>query len=526
MNYLNKKEEQNKKPLRNFVVCGLLLALMLILSFSSARSENQIIDESAHIVSGFSYWKTGIWHLNREHPPLIKLIATFPLLFTKAELNTNTASWISGDQWNMGHDFLYNNKISADTILLLTRIPMMLIALVLGWLIWMWSKKLFGFWGAVFSLTLYVLDPNILAHSRYVTTDIGSALGFALSLYCLWRYLQTPTTRNLFFTGAAFGLAIVTKFSTVLLIPFFLIFSIIFIIFYVPRRHKLDFTLRRTWQLLAATLGGALAFITLTYALALPHISANLQLISEFKEYSGITLPFYHIFLDGLFFVIGHSAGGHYSYLLVNFDIHGGWWYYFPIAFLIKTPPATLIIFGLTILLLITQWTKTFIHRLNTQPNSRAAKTRLLHRIPSIPFHYVILIGTPDIYMIASILNSINIGWRHLLPMYPFLFIAAGKLPTLAQRIPQTAGKTYRIWKYTWAATLSGFVLILAVSSFTAYPGYLSYFSERIGGSTEGYKYMLDSNIDWGQDIKRLSNYIKKKQHQNSIPGRIRTGAG
>lgn len=492
-NFIKKVISDSKQRRYNtLVVClaFVLLGFMFTLEFTSALSENQIIDEGVHLMSGFSYLKTGIYNMNREHPPLLKLLAGVPLLFTSTQLYTTDPAWTSADQWAFTPHFLYNNIFDAESMLLLGRLPIMLISLILGWFIFVWSKKLFGSLAGLFSLALYAFDPNIIAHSRYVTTDIGIACAFTIAAFLFVRYIKNPSTQGLILLSVAFGCAQITKFSAILLFPFLGIFFIIYNIFYIPQGKRKSFFYSYAPKIFFGTIIGTIVCITIAYSPSLFALKENTFIPSRFYETTHYFIPFYQTYLDGLIDVIGHTEVGHYAYLTGHYSIPG-WWYYFPIAFLVKTPLSTLILF----ILLIVSLMVVYIKKIKLARQYAGVKYKKYINI--IPFDYIVLFGTPLLYVAVSMTSHINIGWRHIAPIYPFLFVAMGKL----MELPWYAKK----W---WRVIMLGFLTVLITSSCLAYPYYLSYFSEIIGGAKNGYKYLLDSNLDWGQDLKRLKKYM------------------
>ena len=205
----------------------ILLSVMFFLEFTSALQENQTVDEGAHLASGYSYLRTGDFRINPEHPPLLKEISAVPLLFLPLRLPTNHESWNEYNQWEFGRQFLYHNLVDADLILLLGRIPVILLSLILGIFIFKWVKKLWGNTAAFFALVLYVFEPNILAHSRYVTTDLALTLFLFLTIYALDQYLQSYSRKHLIIFGILFAIAQVVKFSAIILFPLLIVFLLL-----------------------------------------------------------------------------------------------------------------------------------------------------------------------------------------------------------------------------------------------------------------------------------------------------------
>ena len=210
-----------------FIVSFLLL-LMFGLMFFSSKGDSAIIDEIAHIPAGYSYITTGDYRLNPEHPPIIKDLAALPLLFVN--VNFPYDYWQANvgavnNQWETGWKFIYRWGNDADQIILLSRIPIMLLSILAGFVVYLWAKKLYGQKAGIFALFLYALDVNIIAHSRFVTTDLGITATLLFHLYLLWLFIKNPNWKKLLYAGLSFGLVMVAKFSAAVLVPiYFLIF--------------------------------------------------------------------------------------------------------------------------------------------------------------------------------------------------------------------------------------------------------------------------------------------------------------
>lgn len=201
---------------------GTILAVLGVVQVTSVRQESQTNDEAAHLVAGYSYWKTGDFRLNPEHPPLSKLLAALPLLALKPDLKLLPESWNSADEYALGKEFLYRNRIDADTLLFAGRSVTILFTLIFGFVLAIWVRGRFGAEAAIFSLTLFAFDPNIIAHGRYVTSDLLVAFFIFASAISFQGYLEKPALSAALRTGLLTGLALATKHSALLLFPIFL----------------------------------------------------------------------------------------------------------------------------------------------------------------------------------------------------------------------------------------------------------------------------------------------------------------
>ena len=218
-------------------VVGGILAIMLALSISVAMGDAAIMDEVAHIPSGYSYVHFHDYRLNPEHPPLLKDLAGIPLQFLKVTFPTDQAYWTTdaNGQWDAGSTFLYLPGNNTEAILFWSRLPILLIALALGFMIFKWAKDLFGTKAGLFALTLYAFDPNVLGHDHYVTTDLGIAAFSLFAFFAFIKYLKNPNWKTITLAGIFLGLAALAKFSSVLLFP---IFGLSLIVYALPEKKS------------------------------------------------------------------------------------------------------------------------------------------------------------------------------------------------------------------------------------------------------------------------------------------------
>src|SRR4030042_3952567 len=203
-----------------------LLAVMFWMAVFSIKDDSLTMDELAHLPAGYSYLSQQDMRLNPEHPPLMKDLAGFPLLFVKGiKFPSDIESWkedING-QWVLGNIFLFQSGNPADQMIFWGRIPMILLMIFLGFFIFKWAKELFGNKAALLALFFYSFSPTFLAHGRLVTTDIAAAFGTVLSTYYFIKFLQKPDNRNILLAALTFAIAQLLKFSLILLFPFFII---------------------------------------------------------------------------------------------------------------------------------------------------------------------------------------------------------------------------------------------------------------------------------------------------------------
>lgn len=510
------------------ILVVLFLSSMFVLEATSAWQESQTIDEAVHLSAGLSYLKTGDFRLNPEHPPLIKELAALPLLFTNVHLPTEHETWRRWNQYQFGYEFLYHNHLSARTILFLGRLPVMLISILLGWWIFRLSRELFGDWGGVLSVGLYAFDPGFIAHSHYVTTDVGfTAFAFWAAIR-FKRLLDAPTKRNGLIFALAVWLATMSKFA---IIAYLVTLGIAFLILKLREPRHTVLRIKHGLKVLLIALP---IFALVTWAFYGFDIRRRIddprvkELYEQRVDYlqkndvktgsalvrfvmtkvgdkgtsigawidrtSTIAVPGY-AFFRGAIAVVGHSIGGQESYLHGEFR-DTGWWYYFPATIALKTPLPTLAAF-LASLLLAASW----VYRQRQQHMSWLQVLRSADR--TVLFLTVI----PITYLIISMGSHLNLGWRHIMPIYPFLFVLAGSLAS-----PKFVSR-FRLRAAAVTIGVGG----LIITQIMAYPKEIGYFNSIAGGSKNGAAWLIDSNLDWGQDLPKLSVWMRA-QHLTALP--------
>jgi hypothetical protein len=412
-----------------------LLALMAWSQVTSIRQEAQTWDEGIHLSAGLSHWKTGDYRMDPQHPPLGRLLCALPLLFMNVRLPLEYPSWKQRDEIEFGAQFLYANNLTADQILFPARCVTIAMTLLLGLAIAIWTRRHGGVMAGLTATALFALDPNIIAHGRYVTTDLIVAL-FTFLACVLWGAALAKRSLGLTIAaGLALGLALGSKFSALFLIPVFIILGVL--------RWP-------GWKAFAIVVLSAYGVLLMLY---FPELSAHSPLFAP-------------SFDAGLQRVFEHNANGHDAYLLGRISDQG-WWYYFPVAFLVKAP---LVLIGL---------------------NLFSVAVLVLKR-RRLSFELAMLAIPAAIYWLACMSSRVDLGIRHLLPAYVLMIPLASIVA--ARFLPK------------WTLVL--LLCALAVESFSVYPHYLAFFNWASGGPGNGPRYLLDSNIDWGQDTKKLKRWL------------------
>ncbi len=504
-----------KANVLNSIAAGLLTA-MLVLLLASSWNDAAIFDETAHIGAGYTYLRYQDARLNPEHPPLIKDLAAFPLLFLRLNFPVReepfwNAENVHDRQWAAGNALLYNFKNDADQILFWARLPIMLLAVLFGWLLYRWIRSLYGGTAALLALFFYALSPTILAHSRFVTTDIAAAFGFFIGIAAFLRFLEKPTGKRLLMAGVAFGIAQLLKFSLFLLAPIYILLALLWAFLQAREnpqyegRARLNFL--KTFELLAVKMAAigliGLAIIWSVYAWHVwnyPHEQQVADASFVLKNFAVRPLAEFDLalikneylrplgqYVLGLLMVLQRAGGGNTTYYLGEVSANG-WPSYFPFAYLVKETAAFHI---LTILALFAAVGR--ILRAKEKGFGRALDWMRDNFALTASMMFIAL------YWTYSVSSTLNIGVRHVLPTFPFIYLLVSRELALWMQEP---GKIVRI------AIVSALSLWLVISVLASFPFFLSYYNELIG-TENGYKYIVDSNYDWGQDLKRLRDIAK-----------------
>lgn len=461
-------------------LAGLLLCVYFTQAASIALKKTNTWDEPAHILSGYAYVTGGMDYLSPLNHPVFGRMLTgiLPALFLDLEFDKNVKPEEAegSDFFPYSVKFLYGNNASAEDILFLSRLPNILLGVLLGAYIFIWSKELWGINGALLSLFFYSLSPNILAHSSLATTDMPITVFFFISVYYLYKLSRDGFTSGRIVLAAFFiALAVTSKHTALLLMPLILAALV------MSLRKEPGLKTVSKYLLLSCAI---FFFIWLTYGFRY-HSGDPLYSPLHWEKFSASALmPLFDFYRavkilpeSYLYGVLGSLAGagaGKPAFLMGEYSVTG-WWYYFIVAFLIKTPLPAIILLSASLL---------YVSR-----EREGLKKALYLTVPAAV-----------IFIVFSV-QKVNIGLRHVLPAYPFLFALLGFVPNIKTPSMKAA-------KAVFYACLVWY----AYSAASIFPHNLAYFNELAGGPGNGYKYLVDSNLDWGQDLKGLKEYMDKNK--------------
>ena len=489
-------------PRTNRWITAAVLSLLLILSaqiIHAIHGQSLTWDEDDHIFAGYESWKTHDFGLNPEHPPMVKQLATLPLLPLHLKVPPLQNRFFKSEAYLDGHDLLFHNgpadgnHYSAETLVFRARLPTLFFAIAAALLVFFATREMFNVRAALIALTLFCFDPTLLAFGAYVTTDMAASCTIFATIYALWRYVQRPTPARLVVVGIAAGLALAAKHSTVLLAPMLvlLLAGELAARALAGRRPRdpQQTTLART----ALHYATALAVITFIgvfvlwafYGFRYAARPAPLTLSPSLADYVG---PLAGIQARGILFAARfHLLPESYLYGLADvrkmandmpsfFFGHvyqHGIWYYFPVVFLIKSTLALLISLALTVFAIARGYLR----------NPRALW---------------FLIAPPAFYFTVAMSSHLNIGARHILPVWVFCCVLAGAgLSALIQH------------NHRWIYPVAVLLIFQIATTLHVSPNYIAYSNEAWGGPTHTYRYLSDSNTDWGQQLLATSAYLR-----------------
>lgn len=446
-----------------------------------AGKESITTDEKVHVPAGYSYWKFRDFRMNPEHPPLAKLFVGLPLYLKNIQYpDTSNVYQKAGDfyydNWQetreWGEKLFYQSGNDAGSLIYSARFVNIILGVLLIILITYICYKFGGLTAAAIGALLSSFQPIFLAHNHLANTETAVALFSTGAFYALYKYLKLENRKWLFLTIIFFALAIVSKYTAVIFLP------IVTVLLLVKSLKSGKFNLK------SASIG-FLLFIVITWLVLLIVYGFKLDIIPTLTEatrnsgYAKLSyvrfLAIPGLFFKGLFMITGHAIDGHPSFLLGQFS-KTGWWYYFPVALILKTPTPFLILFGIT-----------------------AANIKKLLR-NNFYLNICLLVAIFG-FLAVAMFSKTNIGVRHLMPIFPFMIIFVSQLATIS--------------KSTWVKILVVILILWQIISVSFnFKNQIAYFNDFIG-SKNGYKYLSDSNFDWGQNLIEIKKYIEKNNIKN-----------
>lgn len=512
-----KAETGARRPWWPWAAAAALLIVFGCQMFPALQLQSLTWDEAHHLFDGYNELKHGDYGLNPEVPPLVKMLAAAPLLGMHLWEPTLQGRLFGTEAYFSGWQFVARND--RERLLLRAHIAASLLAFLLGGLIFVVARRLFGDLAAVIALALYAFDPNFLAHGALVTTDTGISLflfATMFAFYCYLRGLGTDSPRvswaRVALVGVLAGLSMATKYTGVIA------FGMMVVVAageWLGRRWEdragksegkrdLKSSTSLAWRLVGAiAVSGLIAWVVLwafygfRYAARPVGLAMNPLLVPDYLEQ---LKPYAS---PGAVRLLGWMAHVHllpegYIYGLANTKITAntepgyffghayplGHWVYFPAAFLIKSTLAFMILLVVA---------------------AAAVVTKRLRGWRELLF----LLAPVGIFMAMVLPSEMNIGHRHILPIYPFLMVlAGGGAAAWIEPAVNRKATGVRGLNPAWLAVVVALLVWQAVSSLRVFPAYMAYANEAWGGPSKTHLYLSDANVDWAQQLKAVKKYL------------------
>jgi hypothetical protein len=513
--FLTKNNMRTKAILR-LLPAALLFAHAGLLGYGAAV-HSPSIDEVGHMAAGLSHWQLGRFDLYRVNPPLVRMVAVVPVLFAEPKIDWSPYSDAPGarSEFPIGRQLISDNGERSFWFFTWARWACIPFSLLGGYVCFRWARELYGDWSGLLALTLWCFEPNILANGQLITPDTGAtALGVTAG-YLFWKWLKKPSWLIAIIVGMVMGLAELTKTTWILL---FALWPLLWLIWRLPQWKQLSLRkwLNQAGQLVLI-LGAALYMMNAGYGFDgsmtplgdYQFVSQSLGGPTENKyppprnrfadSWLGkLPVPVSRDYLLGIDVQKSDFESHFDSYLRGEWAKHG-WWYYYLYALAIKVP------LGVWLLALL------------------AAFLGLTRRGYAASWRDELTVLAPAVLVLTFVSSQtgFNHHLRYVLSIFPFLLICMSKAArncglslrkSAFFRGTQGDETHFRGAKGdTLVTILMGAALAWAVaSSLWVYPHSLSFFNEVIGGPANGGAHLLNSNIDWGQDLFFLRDWLKE----------------
>lgn len=517
MSKSDKETSQTKSvDRRHLIIVVGLLSIYAALSLSAASTKCATFDEGSHLILGYTIWEKGDFRFLPE-AAILERWQSLPIYlagFRSPSYDDDT--WRNAQDMEMAGRFLYESGNDADKILFYGRLMNLIIGVGLGVFIYRWSAALFGVCGGLISLALFSFSPSMLAHGSLMTPDAASTFFIVATSWALWIVLHRLTLATFMRSSLIMGAFFCGKVTAVVIVP---IGTCLLLARIFHRRPWKVSLFGWQWQhegrfrqllvglvLIAAHIFVAWAMIWATFNYRFSMFAdrenvADPAMIDSWwtslAERSGSVgtiagrIHDYQLLPEGyiksVLYSFGHTRS-RYAFLNGQYSA-SGWWYFFPYCLLVKTP---LTLFGILGLAAVAY----FGSRNENEKNKLVSN-----------YDYYPLVLSFAIYWLIAITSSINIGHRHILPTYPAMFIFAGITSVwFKQRTQETNNKAMR-------AILVGLLILHGISTVAAWPNYIAYFNPIVG-SKNAHERLLDSSLDWGQDLPALAKWVHQHNDQ------------
>jgi hypothetical protein len=494
-----------------WLVAAFIAALHALLAVTAANTKSPTFDEPQHLTAGFSYWVRNDFRLDPENGNLPARWAALPLLFSDTRfVSPGDQNWQHADEGGTAHQLFYELGNNPDRMIGQARLMMSIFGAALCLLVYRIAREFFGVIGGLVAEILAAFDPNFLAHSALVTSDVAATFFFTATIWSCWRLVQKISPLRLTFAALSLCGLFLTKFSAPIVLPVLGMISILHIVSQreiALRFGKFQASVTQTWNKLCAigivwaVLSVSLFFaIWLSFSFRYSALTDNgparnvwnncwSAILSDHTPIQG-TIEFarvHHLLPEA------YLCGFAYTQKSVEMRpafLDGSWSLvgfvsFFPRTFLYKTTLPLLCLMALAV------WA--------------AIGRRKRWTLEGVLNPFALF---ASVYAAFAIEAQLNIGHRHILPVYPVLFVGCGAVAYLLQRSQRAL--------FTGAVAICLFWQI--GESFAVRPNYLAYFNQIAGGPARGYEHLIDSSLDWGQDLPALRAWIDN--HTQVVDGK------
>lgn len=511
--------EHARAILTGFPAALALAALYWVMAVTGQLDKSTAFDEIAHLTAGYSYWTLGDYRLHPENGVLPQRWAALPLLAGDYRFPPlDQEIWKKGNTFELGEQFFYQLGNPVQSMLLQGRAMIALLGAGLGLLIYAWSRSLFGAAGGMLSLWLHAFYPGMLANGALITSDMMLVLALTASTWALWTMLNRPSPATVLLSALMMGLLFVSKVSAFVMVPLALGLLLGRLLAEWQRTRDGGSPAAGDPPALRPAALAASAAVHVIVVLAViwicygarysafgPASDREHRFLTPWEEVLGSAGPLGsaieaarehrllpEAFLYGFAGAL-HANQSRSSFLNGEYGLTG-WWYFFPYAVSVKTPLALF-----AVLALAAAWAE----------RSRRAGPRPASLWIRRPWYQLLPLGVLVLaYGAVSLASNLNVGHRHILPIYPVLFILAG-----------AAASWLRPDHWKIGGALAACLLWFAAESLAIRPHYLAYFNQLAGGPSHAYRHLVDSSLDWGQDLPGLKRWLDR----NGADGPART---
>lgn len=519
--------ERGMAPVLRIIVGLPLLANVLLLSWGAWR-HSPSPDEVGHLVAGLSHWDAGRFELFRVNPPLVRAVAALPVLFSSAERPAYCfPDRVVRIEALLAQEFCVTNKRDTFWFITVARWACIPFSLIGGYFCYRWALDLYGFVSAVMALVLWCFSPAVIGYGQVIAPDMGAAaLGIAAGYY-YWRWLRRPRWPAVIIAGIAFGLAQLAK-STWLVL--FGLWPALWFVNRVGSRQSVSTRSACSHQLLQLVAILAIGVYCLDLGYLFEGVGKPLGKYSfvsrpltgplgdddpveggnRFSEgwLAMIPVPLPENYVLGVDFQSKEFERGYHSYLRGKWQT-SGWWYYYLYAMVVKTP------LGMLLLAVL----------------ATVAPMLLGKHVRRWRDEITLLAPAVTIIVLVSYCTGFNHHMRYVFPAFPFLFVWISRIGSCLQwsvnwrtniekpandvgksvtPVTQVNNTTFPKYRFIVARMLVVFAMSWSIASgLWIYPHSLSYFNELTGGPKGGHWHLVDSNIDWSQDLLYFDRYLK-----------------